>query len=54
MWLPRGRGSRGGKDWEFGISTGKLLYIGGDKQQGPTIQPPEPINAFCFSRVEFL
>ena len=23
-----GGGARGGKDWEFGISRGKLLYIG--------------------------
>ena len=27
MWLPRG-GGEGGKDWEFGINRGKLLYIG--------------------------
>ena len=27
LWLPR-KGSRGGKEWEFGISRGKLLYIG--------------------------
>ena len=26
LWPPRW-GSRGGKDWEFGISRGKLLYI---------------------------
>ena len=27
LWLPRG-GGEGGKDWEFGINRGKLLYIG--------------------------
>ena len=27
LWLPRGRGGGGGKDWEFGISRCKLLYI---------------------------
>ena len=27
LWLPRGREFRGGKDWEFGISRGKRLYI---------------------------
>ena len=27
LWLPRGRGGRGGKEREFGISRGKLLYI---------------------------
>ena len=27
LWLPKGRGGGGGMDWEFGISTGKLLYI---------------------------
>ena len=27
LWLPRGRGSGGGMDWEFGISRCKLLYI---------------------------
>ena len=27
LWLPRGRGCRRGKDWEFGISGGKLIYI---------------------------
>ena len=26
--LPRGRGAGGGKDWEFGISICKRLYIG--------------------------
>ena len=26
LWMPRGR--RGGKDWEFGVSRCKLLYIG--------------------------
>ena len=28
MWLPRGRGYGGGKDWEFAISRYELLYIG--------------------------
>ena len=28
MQLPRGRWGRGGKDWEFGVSRGKLVYIG--------------------------
>ena len=30
LWLPRGRGRRGreGKEREFGISRGKLLYTG--------------------------
>ena len=28
MWLPQGRRVRGGKEWEFGICGGKLLYIG--------------------------
>ena len=28
MWLPRGEGGRGEKDWEFEISGGKLLCIG--------------------------
>ena len=28
LWLPRGRRGEGGKDWEFGISRCKLLYIG--------------------------
>ena len=27
LWLPRGRGSRGGMEWEFGISRCELLYI---------------------------
>ena len=27
LWLPRGRRDGGGKDWEFGISRCKLLYI---------------------------
>ena len=27
LWLPRGRWSEGGMDWEFGISRCKLLYI---------------------------
>ena len=26
--MPRGRRGEGGKDWEFGISRGKLLYTG--------------------------
>ena len=26
--LPRGRGGRGGKDWEFGISRCELSHIG--------------------------
>ena len=26
LWLPRGMGSGGGMDWEFGISSCKLLY----------------------------
>ena len=30
-----GRGCGGGKDWEFGISRHKLLYIG--CKQGPTV-----------------
>ena len=28
MWLPRERWGRGGKDWEFEVSRGKLLYKG--------------------------
>ena len=28
MWLPRGRGGGGGKDWEFEVSRCKLFYIG--------------------------
>ena len=28
LWLPRGRGEGGGKDWKFGISRCKLLSIG--------------------------
>ena len=42
LWSPRDRGVGGGKDWEFGISRCKLLYIewsliyGVDKQRGPT------------------
>ena len=28
MWFPRGKGGKGGKGWEFGISKCKLLYIG--------------------------
>ena len=29
LWFPMGKGGRGGgwKDWEFGISRGKLLFI---------------------------
>ena len=27
LWLPRGRESRGGMEWEFGISGCKLLHI---------------------------
>ena len=27
LWLPGGRGGRGQMGWEFGIATGKLLYI---------------------------
>ena len=27
LWLPRGRGSGRGMDWEFGVSRCKLLYI---------------------------
>ena len=27
LWLPRGRMSGGGMDWELGISRCKLLYI---------------------------
>ena len=27
MWLPRGRESREGVDWEFGLSRYKQLYI---------------------------
>ena len=30
-------GGGGQKDWECGISRGKLLYIGWIKQQGPTV-----------------
>ena len=29
LWLPRGRGNGGGKDWEFGVSRGKLLHKDG-------------------------
>ena len=28
LWLSRGKRVRKGKDWEFEISRGKLLYIG--------------------------
>ena len=28
MWLPRGRRCRGEKEWEFGISRGKLSAVG--------------------------
>ena len=28
MWLPSGRGGRGGIDWESGISRCKLVYTG--------------------------
>ena len=28
LWLPRRRGTRGGMDWEFGVSRCKLVYIG--------------------------
>ena len=28
MWLPRGRRRRGEKEWEFGISRGKLSAVG--------------------------
>ena len=28
LWLPRGLGDGEGKEWEFGISRGKLLHIG--------------------------
>ena len=28
LWLPRGRRGGRGKDWEFGLSRGKLLYMG--------------------------
>ena len=34
--VAKGVGIRGGKEWEFGISRGKLIYKM-DKQQGPTI-----------------
>ena len=27
LWLPRGREGRGGMDWKFEISRGKLQYI---------------------------
>ena len=27
LWLPRGKGIKGGMDWDFGISRCKLLYI---------------------------
>ena len=27
LWLPRGKGHRGGMEWEFGLSRCKLLYI---------------------------
>ena len=30
-----------GKEWEFGVSRGKLLYRDKDKQGGPTV-PTEP------------
>ena len=32
-------GGGGQKDWECGISRGKLLYIGWIKQQGPQYHP---------------
>ena len=28
LWLPRGRREGGGKEWEFGVSRCKLLYLG--------------------------
>ena len=31
------RENGGGKDWEFGISRCKLIYIGWIKKQGPTV-----------------
>ena len=37
LWLPRGRGGRGGKDWELGISRCKLVYYRMDKQQVCTV-----------------
>ena len=33
LWLPREEEDGGGKDWKFGISTGKFIYTM-DKQQG--------------------
>ena len=37
MWLPRRRGGRGGKGWEFGVSRQAVTYKM-DKQQGPTVE----------------
>ena len=28
LWLQRGMGGEGGKDWGFGINRGKLVYMG--------------------------
>ena len=36
LWLPRERGGEEGKDWEFGITRGKLIQSM-DKQQGSTV-----------------
>ena len=35
--VSRERGGRGGKDWEFRISRGKLVYIGWIKPPGLTL-----------------
>ena len=34
LWLPRGKGVGGGKDWEFGVSRFKLLHIGWINSKG--------------------
>ena len=38
---------RGGKDWKFGISRGKLLIYRIDKQQGPTVWHKELYSISC-------
>ena len=36
LWLPTGKGGAG-INWEFGINRYTLLYIKGDRQQGPIV-----------------
>ena len=37
----------GGKDWEFGMSRGKLVYRGWMKKQDPTVQHRELYSLSC-------